>query len=256
MGQVTFADKEPGSNRPPKCESSGLTEEQQAVIQLLSDTLLKGKMPSPASSKSPRDYSPASSPWNSSRSPSSGRGCYNCGQPGHFARECSQPQKCFTCSGKGHTSADCPVGARDRPTSPTRKYESESESWLGESVRQFVFQDSGGDTMLVPVGINGTSISAVVDTAAQVTVMNLETPQTLGLVESSSSEVVQLRNTQKQSVMSGRLWKHVGLHLGGRKYYLDIVEADINDSFILGMDFLQQHHCKILLRQTSTTLSF
>ena len=112
-----------------------------------------------------------------------------------------------------------------------------------------MFQDSGGDTMLVPVGINGTRISAVVDTVVQVTVMNPETCQTLGLVESSSSEVVQLRNAQKESVMSGHLWKHVGLRLGGRKYYLDIVEADINDSFILGMDFLQQHHCKIDLGQ-------
>ena len=112
-----------------------------------------------------------------------------------------------------------------------------------------MFQDSGADTMLVPVGINGTRISAVVDTVVQVTVMNPETCQTLGLVESSSSEVVQLRNAQKESVMSGHLWKHVGLRLGGRKYYLDIVEADINDSFILGMDFLQQHHCKIDLGQ-------
>ena len=112
-----------------------------------------------------------------------------------------------------------------------------------------MFQDSGGDTMLVPVAINGTRISAVVDTVAQVTVMNPETRQTLGLVESSSSEVVQLRNAQKESVMSGRLWKHVGLRLGGRKYYLDIVEAYINDSFILGMYFLQQHHCRIDMGQ-------
>ena len=49
--------------------------------------------------------------------------------------------------------------------------------------------------------------------------------------------------------MSGRLWKHVGLRLGGKKYYLDIVEADIGDPYILGMDFLQQHHCKIDLGQ-------
>ena len=33
--------------------------------------------------------------------------------------------------------------------------------------------------------------------------------------------------------------------MGGRKYFCDFVEADINDSLILGIDFLRKYSCKV-----------
>ena len=33
--------------------------------------------------------------------------------------------------------------------------------------------------------------------------------------------------------------------MGGRKYFCDFAEADINDSLILGIDFLRMYSCKV-----------
>ena len=47
--------------------------------------------------------------------------------------------------------------------------------------------------------------------------------------------------------MQGVVWKHVGFRLGERKYFWVIVEADISDALILGIDFLRRYQCKIYL---------
>ena len=58
-------------------------------------------------------------------------------------------------------------------------------------------------------------------------------------------EQVELCNAQKDAVMMGTLWPHIGFNLGGRKYYCDVIEADIHDSLILGIDFLRGNKCKV-----------
>ena len=45
--------------------------------------------------------------------------------------------------------------------------------------------------------------------------------------------------------MDGGIHEHFGFQLGGKKYYWDVVEADIGDSFIIGIDFLKSVKCKI-----------
>ena len=99
--------------------------------------------------------------------------------------------------------------------------------------------------MMVPVSFGKVSVSAVVDTAAQITVISPDLRRKLKWVKSSNMEQVELCNAQKDAVMMGTLWPHIGFNLGGRKYYCDVIEADIHDSLILGIDFLRGNKCKV-----------
>ena len=111
-------------------------------------------------------------------------------------------------------------------------------------IRQFTWEEPAGVSMMVPVRFSDVEAVAVVDTAAQVTIMNHELRTKIGL-QGSCDETVMIRNTKKDSAMQGYVWKHVGFQLGGRKYFCDIVEADISDVLILGIDFLREQKCKI-----------
>ena len=123
------------------------------------------------------------------------------------------------------------------------------ESEDGPSIRQFSWGELTGLNMMVPVHIGQQKIAAIVDTAAQVTLISTSLREQVLATEGLDYEVVQLRNAQKDSTMPGKLWKHVGFQLGGRKYFMDIVEANIGDNFILGLDFLKGHKCKIDLEE-------
>ena len=123
---------------------------------------------------------------------------------------------------------------------------SDPESLVGDTpcIRQFTWEEPAGVSMMVPVRFGDVEAVAVVDTAAQVTIMNHELRSRIGL-QGSCDETVMLRNAKKNSAMQGYVWKHVGFQLGGRKYFCDIVEADISDALILGIDFLREQKCKI-----------
>ena len=110
-------------------------------------------------------------------------------------------------------------------------------------VRQFNWSPNQALTMVVPVWVGRRKIMAVVDTAAQVTLINRRLSQELGCVD--PVERVQLRNAQMDSWMDGGIVQHFGFQLGGQEYFWDVVEADIGDDFIIGIDFLKSVKCKI-----------
>ena len=112
-------------------------------------------------------------------------------------------------------------------------------------VRQFTWTERQGVSMMVPVSFGKVSVSAVVDTAAQITVISPDLRRKLKWVKPSNMEQVELCNAQKDAVMMGTLWPHIGFNLGGRKYYCDVIEADIHDLLILGIDFLRGNKCKV-----------
>ena len=86
-------------------------------------------------------------------------------------------------------------------------------------------------------------IMAVIDTTAQVTLINRRLSQELGCQD--LVERVQLQNAQMDSWMDGGIVQHFGFQWGRQKYFWDVVEADIGDDFIIGVDFLKSVKCKI-----------
>ena len=106
-----------------------------------------------------------------------------------------------------------------------------------------------GMTKVVPVYIGSRKISGVVDTAAQVTLVRNDVWSSMQL-HTGKPELVQLSNAEKNSDMEGYLYMNVGFVLGGQKYFLAIVVANISDDMILGLDFLKQHKCRIDLEDS------
>ena len=108
---------------------------------------------------------------------------------------------------------------------------------------------------MVPIGFEDNKVAAIIDSAAQVSVISPELRERLGWKYGAWDIRVTLRNAQKNSSMEGVLWKNVGFRMGGRKYFCDFVETDINDSLILGIDFLRKDSCKVDLGRSVVEMS-
>ena len=100
-----------------------------------------------------------------------------------------------------------------------------------------------GKSITVDAHIRGSKVTAVIDTAAQVFLVSTRLGERLDL--KPTEECVQLHNAQADSWMEGRVLQTVGIQLGGRHYQWQLVEADISDPFILGLDFLEASGGKI-----------
>ena len=116
-----------------------------------------------------------------------------------------------------------------------------SVSASGQTVRQLSWSRSPGLSLMIDMFIGRTRVPAIVDTAAQVSLISSSLCRRLSL--KSAEEQVQLRNAQVGSIMMGSVLKPTGVQVGGRSYFWELIEADINDSFILGLDFLTAHKC-------------
>ena len=97
--------------------------------------------------------------------------------------------------------------------------------------------------MKVPVSIGRRKVMAVIDTAAQVTIINRSLSVELGY--EAPVERVELLNAQTDSWMDEGMVEGFGFRLRSEKYSCDVVEADMEDAFIIGIDFLKATKCKI-----------
>jgi hypothetical protein len=118
------------------------------------------------------------------------------------------------------------------------------------SVRGIKLRGTVGLTMMVPLQINGTKTGAVVDTAAQITMINPELLAELNIVPDPGSQI-KINNAQKGSGMMGQILKGINLTLGSKTYKWDVIVAPITDKCILGLDFLKAHNCSLDLEDNS-----
>ena len=97
--------------------------------------------------------------------------------------------------------------------------------------------------MEVPIVVAGSPVTAVVDTAAQVTIMSEELSRELGLGVGFCDPIRLV--TADGTSLAGRLIPAVPLQLGSRSYSWGIYSGPITDQLILGLDFLSTYRCII-----------
>lgn len=108
-------------------------------------------------------------------------------------------------------------------------------------------------TLMLPIRLHGKTFRAVVDTAAQVSVMNPRTLNVLGLTCATGS-IVHLRGVGSNSTMRAQVLENTVVEVGNIMEKMSFVVADISDSIILGIDFLDRHHAVINLSNYTVTL--
>ncbi len=105
-------------------------------------------------------------------------------------------------------------------------------------------------SLVVPARINGKDVLAIVDTAAQVSVLSKDfVNQSLPALV--LTDPVILGGASKGSRFRANHARNVEVALGSSTFIWDVVVAPINDPFILGLDFLQHHEVLIDLSQKS-----
>lgn len=129
---------------------------------------------------------------------------------------------------------------------PTKTTEIKTNQRIRESkqVREIVFRKTRETTLTIPVKINGRAVKALVDTGAEISVISHELARTMKS-PLKRELLVKLKGAETSSDMKGYRLEPVSLKVEKKEYPWRIYEADIQEQFILGLDFLQYHRAVI-----------
>ena len=119
------------------------------------------------------------------------------------------------------------------------------------NIREVTFNRAdSGLSIVIPVKINNTPVHAVVDSAAQVTVLGnkffnmLNNPPKI-------EEHVKLKGAGHDHHMTAGYAKDVCIQIGGQVYKWNVYVAPITDDFILGLDFMVMHKAVVDLEHNT-----
>ena len=178
-----------------------------------------------------------------SRTPSPNRGaagpCFKCGEAGHFRKDCIRPSS--------------PVAARnhgDKHTDYLLQPDGVTNSDPQLQGRQIGFAKKRGESLQIPLTINGIPTQAVADTGAQTTVISEELYQSILENNTMPAELHQtyLLNAGVGDGMKAKHGLKVTFQIGSKSINWEVHVAPIRDSVLLGLDLMKAHNVIIYTR--------
>jgi hypothetical protein len=111
-----------------------------------------------------------------------------------------------------------------------------------------VLKLSNGVMFRVPVEVQGMQLQAVVDTAAQVTLVSEEFYKSLDPAPPIRKEVI-MNTARKGMQMNGYIAGPFQVVLGTHLFTVEIYVAPIEEDMLLGLDFLEANGVSLLLKE-------
>ena len=122
-------------------------------------------------------------------------------------------------------------------------------------IREVTFnRTTTGLSIVIPAQINKQTCDAIIDSAAQVTVISENLFQSMKN-KPQIQESVKLKGAGQSHHMTAKFARNVLLTLGDHTYKWDIYIAPISDDFILGLDFMLQHKAVVDLEKNTFTVN-
>ena len=128
--------------------------------------------------------------------------------------------------------------------------EGQSENKLDLNCRKVSFNSASN--LVVPISINGVPVKAVIDTAAQISVINTNFVEE-HLPNLKFSGAYSLNGINADAPLCASMSEELEICLGNKVFKWKVLKADIADSCILGLDFIVKY--KLDIRLSENTLS-
>ena len=117
-----------------------------------------------------------------------------------------------------------------------------------------VSNSTTGYSIFVPTSVNNFDLPAVVDTAAQVSVMSRHTYLKLGLQQPTHLTATTIRTAESGSLMKCFVLPDVCFTINGDDYHHSVIVGNFEDKLILGLDFLIKFKCTINIPGSSMSI--
>ena len=124
---------------------------------------------------------------------------------------------------------------------------------FSKSVRTINFRSEDKPMLIIPGKVNDRYVDVVVDTGAEITVVNEDLMHKLSL-PLRIADTVYLEGAVPGAKIEAKLVKNLPITLGTTTVKWDVYLAPVAEDFILGLDFLLQNHCTVDLSSCEITI--